>query len=257
MRKRKDFISSPPPLVVFSFPSTSPLPTSFFPPKNPRTHQGPGPRLPQLRLPGGRPPNRVVCPPIRDPPLGARAHRRAARRASRPDAALHSRRALPCLPAQRGRVLLGAERGGDDAVLQLHQVRAQVEGLCVIIVVLEKKREKSYKAPLLLSNGARAVPLYLSLHFSSVSLSLSLSKDACKAKTHSLYKSSEFCVFLSLSLLKVRVGPGGAKRSLSSDASDPAPADRKNRGPAAVSVCRVVILLPLLSLLRILHHLIR
>jgi hypothetical protein len=200
MRKRKDCISSPPPLVVFSFPSTSPLPTSFFPPKNPRTHQGPGPRLPQLRLPGGRPPNRVVCPPIGDPPLGARAHRRAARRASRPDAALHSRRALPCLPAQRGRVLLGAERGGDDAVLQLHQVRAQVEGLCVIIVVLEKKREKSYKAPLLLSNGARAVPLYLSLHFSSVSLSLSLSKDACKAKTHSLYKSSEFCAFLSLSL---------------------------------------------------------
>lgn len=143
MRKRKDCISSPPPLVVFSFPSTSPLPTSFFPPKNPRTHQGPGPRLPQLRLPGGRPPNRVVCPPIGDPPLGARAHRRAARRASRPDAALHSRRALPCLPAQRGRVLLGAERGGDDAVLQLHQVRAQVEGLCVILLFWKKNAKKA------------------------------------------------------------------------------------------------------------------
>ena len=153
-------------------------------------------------------------------------------------------------------LIIPAKEKSEHIIILLNNL-IKIKFIKKIIVVLEKKREKSYKAPLLLSNGARAVPLYLSLHFSSVSLSLSLSKDACKAKTHSLYKSSEFCVFLSLSLLKVRVGPGGAKRSLSSDASDPAPADRKNRGPAAVSVCRVVILLPLLSLLRILHDLIR
>ena len=90
-------------------------------------------------------------------------------------------------------------------------------------------------------------------------LSFSFSLKGCMhgENSFSLQKQRVLCVPLSLSLLKVRVGPGGAKRSLSSDASDPAPADRKNRGPAAVSVCRVVILLPLLSLLRILHHLIR
>lgn len=110
------------------------------------SHSSPGPHPPlqKLRLRRGRPSQRVVRPPLRDPPLGARADRRAARRPGRPDAAVHARRAVPELPAQRGRVLLGAVGGRDDAVLQLHEMRAQVEGLCVK-KILKKNRMKKEK----------------------------------------------------------------------------------------------------------------
>ena len=91
-KKRKGRRRSPPSIFLFF----SQPPSFFFlfhhhqlhPPKT--LTLGPGPRLPQLRLPGGRPALRTVRPPLRDPTFGPRAHRRASRRPRRPDTAVHS-----------------------------------------------------------------------------------------------------------------------------------------------------------------------
>jgi hypothetical protein len=93
--------------------------------------KGPHLCLPQLRVPGGRPPFRLVRVPQRNHALRPGAHRVHSRCPRRPDPALHPGRGLPGVRARGGRLLFGAVGGGDDAVLYVHGVRAPVAGLCV------------------------------------------------------------------------------------------------------------------------------